>query len=158
MKPAPRTQPNKNVEDLEPERLNPAQKRSLGVALRLLEERLDEIEPLLAGGTGGGILAVVENDLNPEQIADVRRVFAQIRKTIAVARQTFNLPVEREKLSNLLKGTVSYFGSILADKTAQKMIRYGAVSPDLSRDLDPIIETFDQLLNRVRKSVHTPNE
>ena len=130
--------------------LNPAQKRSLTVALRLLEERLNEIEAILAGEKNEGILFSIENDLSSQQTEGLRVVFEEIRKRIVRAKMQFALTAESEKLSQIVAGSTSYFWSILADKTARKMSRYGTVSSHLSRVLDPIVLELDGLLNEIR--------
>jgi len=136
--------------------LNPAQKNSIRIALRLLEERLFWIEVLLSQKGHNGILYRFENDLSNSEISQLQAIFKKIEELIVTFKETFNLSAEKEKLSQILNGSTSYFWSIVADKKADKLKRYGGVSPDLSRELDPLIDHLIELLNEIRAILRNP--
>ena len=136
--------------------LNPAQQNSIRIALRLLEERLFWIEVLLSQKGHDGILYRFESDLSDFQISQLQTVFRKIEDLITTFKETFNLSGEKEKLSQILSGSASYFWSIVADKKADKLKRYGAVSPDLSGELDPLVDHLIELLNEIRAILRNP--
>ncbi|NOY78746.1 MAG: hypothetical protein GXO76_12855 [Calditrichaeota bacterium] len=136
--------------------LNPAQKNSIRIALRLLEERLFWIETLLSQKEHRGILYSFQNDLSHSQISHVQTLFQEIEGLIARFKEVFDLPSEEEKLSQIMNGSTSYFWSIIADKKADKLKRYGDVSPDLSRELDPLVDHLIALLNEIKRVLGNP--
>jgi len=136
--------------------LNPAQKNSIRIALRLLEERLFWINVLLSQKEHNGILYRFQNDLTNSQISHVQAIFQKIEDLIATFKETFSLSSEKEKLSQILNGSTSYFWSILADKKAEKLKRYGVVSLDLSSELDPLVSHLIGLLNEIRRILRNP--
>ena len=136
--------------------LNPAQKNSIRIALRLLEERLFWINVLLSQKEHNGILYRFQNDLTNSQISHVQAIFQKIEDLIATFKETFSLSSEKEKLSQILNGSTSYFWSILADKKTEKLKRYGVISLDLSSELDPLVSHLIGLLNEIRRILRNP--
>ncbi len=136
--------------------LNPAQKNSIRIALRLLEERIFWIEVLLSQKEHDGILYRFENDLTSSQVSQLQTIFKKIEDLIAAFKQTFDLVGENEKLSQILNGSSSYFWSIVADKKADKLKRYGDVSQDLAKELDPLVNNLIDLLNEVKRILRNP--
>ncbi len=126
--------------------LNAAQKRSLTIALRLIEERLFDLQLTLKHRSYQGILFRLEIDLSEEQISLISDNIENIFRIIRRLKKDFHLQAEKKMFSSSILGTSSYFWTILEDEKAKKLVRYGSVHPQLSERLDPSLETLTSAL------------
>ena len=129
--------------------LNDAQKSSLTVTLRLLEERILEFKKLQSERNLSGLLFRFENDLSADRNKRDRleQSFDQILEVIRKAKQKFDLHEKTISLSIHFQAFTSYFWSLLMDETSEKLARYGSVAAGLKDELDPLIEQLiEQLL------------
>jgi hypothetical protein len=69
-----------------------------------------------------------------------RRVIADALQTVSRLGSRLDLPVKDENAASEIRGTMSVSWANLLDNRASKLSRYGKVHPDLSSELDPIIE------------------
>ncbi len=119
--------------------LNKAQKASLAVTLRVLEERLLTIKMLLQSNGMDGRVHGLKKDITED---DEKRLLSQIEIILQTLRQmadTFAIAKKTEKLSDILRAFKAYAQTVLIDEKADKLKRYGKVSPTLAEKLDPLI-------------------
>ncbi|GBE26170.1 hypothetical protein BMS3Bbin03_00081 [bacterium BMS3Bbin03] len=129
--------------------LNQAQKNSVSIALRLLEENIFRIRLILAQRSYNGHLYSFRVDLDDDQISNLQEIFDNILERITAAKKGLNLISTNDLLSQSLNGSASYFWSVLIDEKSEKLKRYGDVSPFLKQELDPTIDQIITLLNRM---------
>lgn len=125
--------------------LNSYQKNSLTVVLRILEERLRRIERWLQGYEESGILYQYRLNLSSEQRGDIHRQVTQALEHIAELKQRFDLRVIHEDARAMFRSEMSSIWANLCDTRADKLKRYGAVSPRLASMLDPSIDALVDL-------------
>ncbi|NLP10131.1 hypothetical protein GX408_07015 [bacterium] len=135
--------------------LNDAQKTSLRVTLRLIEERLLLLKIFIEKEKIEGSVYCFWADVPAETIALLERRIDQILETVREIAETFALHKKIDKLSDRLRATGSYFETLLIDQYAGKLVRYGMVAPELEQTLDPLltklreqIRTFEQKFER----------
>ena len=122
--------------------LNNAQKNSLQVSLRMLEEKILTMEMLIENKTMTGELYSFNVDLAEDEIENLKNIFIEMHKLIAEMKHIFNFDDQEEFLSKQLVGMSAYYWTIFMDETSEKLKRYGDVSPQLENILDPMIEKF----------------
>lgn len=122
--------------------LNNAQKNSLQVSLRMLEEKILTMEMLIENKTITGELYSFNVDLEEDEIKNLKNIFIEMHKLIAEMKHIFNLNDQKEFLSNQLAGMSAYYWTVFMDETSEKLKRYGDVSPQLENVLDPGIKKF----------------
>ncbi|MCU0644077.1 MAG: hypothetical protein MUC94_07420 [bacterium] len=126
--------------------LNNAQKNSLAVTLRLLEERILELKKLQSEQHIAGLLFRFENDVPSDQLPVLERNFDYLLELVEKGKQKFDLPERTTTFSSYLQAFTSYFWSLLMDEKSDKLARYGNVASGLKEELDPLIEQLiDQL-------------
>ncbi len=128
------------------ELLNPAQKKSLQTALRLLEEKLYAARLLMDGGSYQGILYDLKIDVDERQKRKCQSLFEEIISVIREIEKQFNLSKTSVNFSHHLNGIAHYFRSVLLDETATALKRYGPVAAELEGTLDPLIFDLVQRL------------
>lgn len=128
--------------------LNNAQKNSLAVTLRLLEERILELKKLIHQRRIAGVLFRFENNLPADQLTRLEQSFDNLLELIEQTKRKFNLPERTATFSSYLQAFTSYFWSLLMDEKSDKLARYGSVAAGLKEELDPLI---DRLVEQLRK-------
>jgi hypothetical protein len=127
--------------------LNDAQRNSLAVTLRRLEERILELKKLQSEPHIAGLLFRFENDIPSDQLPLLEQRFDHLLELIEQARQKFDLPRRTTTFSSHLQAFTSYFWSLLMDEKSDKLARYGKVAAKLKEELDPLI---DRLVEQLR--------
>ncbi len=140
------------VHDGQKRLLNDAQKNSLTITLRLLEERILELKRLKREQQLIGLLFHFENDIPSEKLDQLDQRFDRILQLIEQAKAKFNLPEKTTTLSSYLNAFTSYFWSLLMDERSEKLTRYGEVQPGLQPELDPLIEQLVDELQAIDRS------
>jgi len=140
--------------------LNNAQKNSLQVSLRMLEEKILTMEMLIENKTITGELYSFNVDLEEDEIKNLKNIFIEMHKLIAEMKHIFNLNDQKEFLSNQLAGMSAYYWTVFMDETSEKLKRYGDVSPQLENVLDPGIKKFIYYIEQLAtiKKGETNNE
>lgn len=131
--------------------LNNAQKNSLTVTLRLLEERILDLKQLMRERQLKGLLFRFENDISSEQLDQLRQSFDRILELIAQLKKKFNLADKTMTLSSQLNAFTSHFWSLLMDEKSKKLGRYGEVKTGLKEELDPLIKKLLEQLHMIDK-------
>lgn len=127
--------------------LSDAQKNSLTVTLRLLEERILFYKMLLNKQLLPGLLTRYEIDRPAELLSRLENNFDQILDLVKRAKEKFDLTGKTTTLTSSLNAYTSYFWSLLIDLKSDKLVRYGDVKPGLKQELDPLI---DQLIEQLQ--------
>lgn len=96
--------------------LNNAQKKSLTVTLRLLEERLLDLKRLMREREVSGLLFRFENDIASDQLDQADQRFDRILELIEQAKRKFELPEKKTTLSSYLQAFTNYFWLLLMDE------------------------------------------
>lgn len=126
--------------------LNNAQKNSLTVTLRLLEERINSLKNLLNEQQFSHILNSYINDQTLEQRVQINGSYNQMLASIERIKEKFDLPVKTSSYSSYLKAFFGYFWALLLDAKTDKLVRYGEVAEELKEELDPLIDELIQQL------------
>ncbi len=117
--------------------LNEAQERSLSVTLRIVEDRLREIEQMIEAGDYKGVLKEIKNDVPPKMKDKIREKSSLVRNRIKMLTERFDLVKEPGVTSRLALSRLSYCWEILQDARSQKLKRFGSVAEGLGDVLDP---------------------
>jgi hypothetical protein len=124
------------------------QKRSLGVALRVIEKSFDEMSIYL-GGTRDRATYSIHNDLDGEEITRILSILGEIDESIKKLCKKYNLGREMLSLAHLLEVRKIYLLTILEDVKSRKMKRYGDFSEAIKDDYDNDITCIIQLIERL---------
>lgn len=125
--------------------LNPNQKRAVTVTLRLLEERLADIERVIAADERGILYERVAS-FTPAQRARMDELIGALREQIRRVAEEFHLPRESYSAARYVVGTVSLLWESVEEIRARKLKSYGEVDPSLKQTLDPLLHRIIQLL------------
>jgi hypothetical protein len=129
--------------------LNSSQRRAVTVTLRLLEERLADIERVLQNDEQGVLYRRVAR-FTLTQREQMRNLIAAMREEIRRAARQFDLPQEEQDATRYIIGTLSLSWESLEEIRARKLKSYGEVDPALKETLDPIVRQLIQLLFRLQ--------
>ncbi len=133
--------------------LTESQKRSLSSSLRLLEERLLMLELMAKYGDHEGTLFQLDFDLEEVQKIRLFQFISDIRSKIELLHARLNLSARVVPFSRLLYSMESYFWSVFCDQKSDKLKRYGKVSGDLPKVLDPVIDQINNSLREIVKMI-----
>jgi hypothetical protein len=125
--------------------LNPNQERAVAVTLRLLEERLAEIQQLMEVDERG-ILYHLVADFTPEQQVQMNQVIAELGATIKSVAETFHLPRDEQSPARKIMGLLSVSWESLGDIRSRQLRAYGEVDPELKETLDPYVQKLTRLV------------
>ncbi|MDZ7316554.1 MAG: hypothetical protein ONB24_10555 [candidate division KSB1 bacterium] len=130
---------------------NEAQKTSLTVTLRMLEEEILLLKRLLQGGRPQSIMFRYEDDIEPQKRQVILERLEEVLKTIREMQDKFELPVKITKQSCLIEAFLGSFWALLYEEKAAQLNRYGPVNPLLYKELDPFIDRLLFDLKQIEK-------
>lgn len=125
--------------------LNPSQRRSLVITLRIFEEELNYIDTWLHASETSGILYHKKLLLSQEKIQLVKQIITTALEEIATLTNKFGFEPEEDNPASLICGMMSESWANLLDSQSTKLKRYGEVDPNLGKVLDPSIEKLAKL-------------
>lgn len=125
--------------------LNPNQKRAVTVTLRLLEERLADIERVIATDERGILYERVAS-FTPAQRAQMNELLGALRAHIRHVAKVFHLPRETQSATRYIVGTVSLLWESVEEIHSRKLKSYGDVDPQLQQTLDPMLQRIIRVL------------
>jgi hypothetical protein len=116
--------------------LNPAQRNSVTIALRRMEQTLANLSHQ-AGQDETGILYRRRLSLSAAEQEKMRSLIASARQEIAALAERFQLEAEEEDGRHTAAAHLSYIWTMLEDIRPRKLKRYGEVDPALAESLEP---------------------
>lgn len=122
--------------------LNKAQKSSLSITFRLVEQAMKEIKDLLTQKEGNGILYSIHDDFNPKLREVLSVKIQEVRKVIREVADRFKLKHKEDRATRKAFGKLPYLWEILTDARAQRLRRYGEIADGLEDELDPHIKAL----------------
>jgi hypothetical protein len=125
--------------------LNPNQERVVAVTLRLLEERLAEIQNLMDVDEHGILYDRIAR-FSPEQRREMQALIKELRMGIAEVAGNFRLPRENQDPARIMMGLLSVTWESLGDIRAHRLVAYGEVDPRLKETLDPSVQKLTKLV------------
>ncbi len=126
--------------------LNDAQRNSLRIVMRLIEEKMRAIERQLDQPLEHWLLFEVRNDITPDIERALRQPIQEVYTLIGALIEQFALPLETELASReILKG-LSHLWVMLQESDSNSFQRYGTVNPALAPELDPQIDRLARLM------------
>ncbi len=128
--------------------LNENQTRAVAVTLRLLEERLSDIERVIVEDEEG-VLYRRTARFSPEQREKMDKLIRAMRGQIRRAAVRFHLPQEEQDAARAIVGKLMLSWESLEDSRPRKLGAYGTVDPALKETLDPILQELIRLLFRL---------
>lgn len=137
---------------MKPQSLNPYQRSSVAITLRMLEMALRDAMTEL-DTAADGILYRQTNPLSDLQRQQIKRLCQKAFAIIQTMKEAFALPVEIQDVRSKLQGHLAVLWSDLEDIRSDKLRRYGDVAPDLERTLDPSIAELIQTVNQIMGSL-----
>ena len=130
--------------------LKDAQKQSLSITLRIIEQSLDEIVRLADHEhIHGGILYRLENDLSLESREKIQAQAQLIRERIALLAKQFDLDSDEQRISRIAWAKLNYCWEILQQADTMGLRAYGQVDASLDKTLDPHIAALTELVIRL---------
>lgn len=130
--------------------LNPAQRRSVLLTLRLLEERLHQAQRWLEGEViTNARLSRQRLDLPAERREAALTLIGEALGVVDELQQALVLEVEEIELTARIRADFSASWAELCDVRATTLRRYGEVHPALTDTLDPALERLAHLALRI---------
>jgi hypothetical protein len=130
-------------------RLNPAQRNSLSIALRLIEETFHEVMRLLPEPSYEEIMHGMADDLPPDRQLAIAEGVRQGREAIGRLCAQFALPTEIHQKSRLIAGKVMTLWETAMEARASNLRGYGSVAPGLAEALDPSLEELGSIVAQI---------
>lgn len=125
--------------------LNPSQRNSLSITLRIFEENLRQADAWLQSEENAGILYRHSLRLSPESKGVARHVIEAALNEIAELAHEFGLkPVEKDLTATVI-ATMSTDWVHLCDAHSDTLVQYGAVDPRLAQTLDPRLDRLAEM-------------
>ena len=125
--------------------LNENQRRAVTITLRLLEERLADIERIIHKDEQG-ILYSRQVSFAPEQVKQIETLIAAMRDEIRHLATDFQLPREEQNVARAIVGTLEMSWESLEEVRPRRLRNYGSVDPVLKETLDPSVKRLIDLL------------
>ena len=125
--------------------LNPDQRRSVAIVLRMFEENLRRADAALKEAETNGILYQRKMLLSPEKRQAAQTLIDTAYKHIGALASTLGLEPELDNPAELIKGEMSESWANLLDSRSIKLKRFGKVDPRLEYVYDPTIQHLAQL-------------
>ena len=125
--------------------MNPNQVRTVTVTLRLLEERLADIERIISEDEQGILYRRVAR-FTPQQRTRMNEIIRSMREQIGRAAEEFKLTREEQNAVGHILGALDMSWESLEDIYSRKLKSYGEVDPELQQTLDPILQKLIRLL------------
>ncbi len=125
--------------------LNQNQERVVAVTLRLLEDRLAEIERLMTAREEG-VLYRRTSHLDPQQRTQMDAVIGELRAEIQKLAGTFHLPREDQDAARKVVGLLSVTWESLEELRPRHLKSYGDVDPGLKETLEPAVSRLTHLV------------
>ncbi len=133
--------------------LNPNQGRAVGVALRLLEERLARIENIADRDESSALYRRARPQWVPKR-ARFDAVLAELRAAIAAITKEFDLAREEQDSTAEIAGLTRVIWENLAGIQSRRLRAYGRVDPGLRTTLDPAVEHVLALVSALEGIAH----
>jgi hypothetical protein len=134
--------------------LNPNQGRAVGVALRLLEERLSRIENIADRDESGALYGRARPQWDAEERARFDAVLAELRAAIVAITKDFDLAREERDSTAEIAGLTRVSWENLAGIQSRRLRAYGRVDPGLRTTLDPAVEHVLALVSALEEIAH----
>jgi hypothetical protein len=122
--------------------LNPSQKNSLSVTLRMFEENLRHAQVWLDGHEENGILYYRKLTLPEENREQARQAINVALDLIEKLSRKFDLRKEASNSASMIRGELTVNWANLLDTRANKLRRFGKVQPELASFLDADIQNL----------------
>jgi len=126
--------------------LNPAQRSSVTIALRVTEQTLTNLIRQ-AGRNETGILYQSSLPLSNAEREEMQALVNAARQEIAALVERLRLETTREDGRRAAVAHLSYVWTILEDIRPAKLKRYGEVDPDLHESLGPGLDRLIALMS-----------
>ncbi len=129
--------------------LNPYQKNSLRISLLMFEDSLRHAQAWLDGHEENGILYRRKFDGSHANKKQARKVIATALKIIEKLARNFELEVEVQSASAMMRGELVISWENLMNTQAGKLRGYGEVHPQLANLLDADIRNLAEMSLRL---------
>jgi hypothetical protein len=129
--------------------LNPYQKNSLRITLRMFEENLHNALEWLDGREEDGILYSRKLILSPSGREQARQYIKVALGIIKNLSHKFDLRKESSDAASMLRGELDVGWANLLDTRAKKLGRYGKVHPELGNILDSDIQKLAEIAQQI---------
>ena len=135
--------------------LGPHQRGLVRSTLLLLEERLAEVERLMAGAEEGALYRRRRPALSEEQRARADRLLADIRSMIREMRERHGLVPEEQDAARRIAGLLAISWQELGELTPRRLRAYGRVDPRLEAEFEPGRERLAGLVSTLETLMAT---
>ncbi len=129
--------------------MSAAQRKSLSIALKMIEERLFLFVLLSERGSYEGIMYRFKTDLSDQEKRAFRSIVERILRQIETLKTRFGLQAVGENLSDQILASATYLWTVLEDEKSKKLKRYGTVHSGLKQELDPALQGIIDDLNEL---------
>ncbi|MBI2471647.1 MAG: hypothetical protein HYV59_10465 [Planctomycetes bacterium] len=134
------------------------QKRGLTIALRVVEENMQNIERILNSETHKGILYDTKCTITPEIKEEMLKRVSLVKDRIKILSNLFALEKEYREGLRKIFGILPSCWEIIENVKSKRLKRYGDVQDGLDNVLDPqlnmitdLVLEMEQLLGRINK-------
>ena len=127
------------------DKLNRSQWNALRITMYTFEKNLRSAQAWLDGTEESGTFYERKLHLSAKRREQARKVITDALQTVIQLGNSLDLSVKEENAASKIRGEMSVSWANLLDMRAGKLSRYGKVHPDLSSELDPIIEQLAEM-------------
>lgn len=142
--------------ETKPVALNSSQIRAVGATLRLVEEVVDQIEPLLTEPVTG-ITFRLTDDLDAEERRAIRVACERLRATLVEACRRLEINVVNRSRRRKIRGEVSTLWAVIEDTKSSALRGYGPLSPDAGGVVDEVLDQISGPLIGILHFVAEPS-
>jgi hypothetical protein len=124
-------------------------RRSISIALHLLDKQLCQWEEWLQGHVAPGVMYEQQNLLSAPQETELRRHIGELRQLMIRLRDDLQLLPTKPRTASLIVGQATVLWEMLAELNSASLQGYGAVPEELGRYLDPIGEKLASKMHEI---------
>ncbi len=111
----------------------------------MFEKNLRAAQAWLDGAEENGTFYQRALHLSEQRRKQARQLIAETVQAVTQLGQSLELPLEIENVASEVRSQMVISWTNLLDNRSAKLKRYGKVHPDLSSELDPIIEQLAEM-------------
>jgi hypothetical protein len=122
--------------------LSPPHRRSLSVTAQVVDQALAEIESVLRADQVGNRINSVTLSYSPSARHRLSQMAASARQQNLRMFRELDLQGQTTSERQIVEANAAYLWTILIDSRADKLIRYGSLSPESAREIDSHIASL----------------
>lgn len=134
-------------------KLTESQINTIKITLRVLEERLDEINELCEFKKRRGILYRIKNNLSKEDVEQIKSEIVDMKGIIGRIAKQWNMESAENDIRKAISGYLSISWADLCEIESKGLRAYGDVDESVKKKLDPVIGQLIKSVNEISRLI-----